>query len=217
MFVDTIATYVKLLRRLAQGGVVLLNEVPANLVLGEVAVSAGGAGGIARGRSAHELLRGGLVLLLVSEVAVGGHGCSRRSFPGKSGGGEGAVVLERIASASGLLCVAKGVELTATSNSTRDSRSMEARTRVSGWRRGDWRFWEQRTRSMTNSRGYRGRREKAKTTAESKKVRPGVGGWRGRRRTKAIVERARECLMRIALELGEKKVSNRICWSTSPS
>lgn len=64
----------KLLGRLAEGGVELLNEVPADLVLGEVAVSSSGRGRVDGTRSAVELVGGGLVLLLGSEGPVGGHG-----------------------------------------------------------------------------------------------------------------------------------------------
>lgn len=53
----------ELLGRLAQSGVVLLNEVPANFILGKVVV--GGAVGIDVGR--------GLELVLLGERSVGSH------------------------------------------------------------------------------------------------------------------------------------------------
>lgn len=80
----------KLLRRLAQGGVVLLHKVPADLILGQVA-SAGaciGAGRVDGAGTASEVLRSALVLLLVSKVAVGSHGCCWRSFPWTAREGE---------------------------------------------------------------------------------------------------------------------------------
>lgn len=69
----------ELLGRLAQGGVVLLNKVPANLILGEVAVASRGVdgGGV--------LLSGELELVLLSKVAVGSHGFGwvrRNRWPG---------------------------------------------------------------------------------------------------------------------------------------
>lgn len=62
----------KLLRVLAQGGVVLLDKVPADLVLGEVAVTCRGTG-VGRGGGLGVLV-GSLVLVLVTEVAVRRHG-----------------------------------------------------------------------------------------------------------------------------------------------
>lgn len=50
----------KLLRRLAEGSVVLLDKVPADLILGKVVV------GI--------VIDGGLQLVLLSKAAVGSHG-----------------------------------------------------------------------------------------------------------------------------------------------
>lgn len=71
----------ELLGRLAQGGVVLLNKVPANLVFGQAAV--GGSGSSSRavgsrgGRDCLLLLGRFLVLVLLSKVTVGGHdGCA---------------------------------------------------------------------------------------------------------------------------------------------
>lgn len=77
---ETKETYVELLRRLAQGGVVLLNEVPANLILGQVAVGRGGgcSGAIGGGSGGSCLLLVGrfFELVLLGEVTVGGHdGC----------------------------------------------------------------------------------------------------------------------------------------------
>ena len=63
----------KLLRRLAQSGVILLDKVPANLILGQVAVSRGIGAGVDRGSGHGVLLGRGLVLLLLDEAAVGGH------------------------------------------------------------------------------------------------------------------------------------------------
>ncbi len=63
----------KLLGRLAQSGVVLLDEVPANLILGQVAVSRGVGGGVNRAGGRGVLLGRDLVLLLLNEAAVGGH------------------------------------------------------------------------------------------------------------------------------------------------
>lgn len=60
-------TYVELGRVLAQGGVVLLDKVPANLILGRVVAGAGGRVSLGGGcRSS--------VLLLVTGVAVCCHG-----------------------------------------------------------------------------------------------------------------------------------------------
>lgn len=68
------ATYVKLLGRLAQGGVVLLNEVPTDLILTEVGVRSRRGGGIS-GSSDGRLIGIALVLFLRREVSVGRHGC----------------------------------------------------------------------------------------------------------------------------------------------
>lgn len=57
-------THVKLLRGLAQSCVVLLDKVPADLILGQVAVVGGGG----------KLLNSDLFLVLLSEAAVGSHG-----------------------------------------------------------------------------------------------------------------------------------------------
>lgn len=70
----------ELLRRLAQSGVVLLDEVPANLILGQIAVgrSGSGSGTIGGGGSRSCLLLASrfFVLILLAEVTVGGHdGC----------------------------------------------------------------------------------------------------------------------------------------------
>lgn len=61
-------TYVKLLWRLAQGCVILLNKVPADFILGKIAVGIGTSSG-----SSSRV--GSLVLLLGGEVTVCGHGC----------------------------------------------------------------------------------------------------------------------------------------------
>jgi hypothetical protein len=73
-------TYVELLGRLAQGVVVLLDKVPANLILGQVAVGRSGSGSraIGGGGSGSCLLLACrfLVLVLLGDVTVGGHdGC----------------------------------------------------------------------------------------------------------------------------------------------
>ena len=65
-------TYVELLRRLAQGSVVLLNKVPADLIFGEIVAGTGRVGGI-DGCGSGVLIGGALVLLLVGEVAVCSH------------------------------------------------------------------------------------------------------------------------------------------------
>lgn len=70
----------KLLRRLAQGGVELFHEIPANLILGWVVGGRSGSGGRAIGsrgsRSCLLLVGRFLVLILLGEVTVGGHdGC----------------------------------------------------------------------------------------------------------------------------------------------
>lgn len=52
------STHVELLRRLAESCVVLLDKVPADLILGKVAVV---------------LISSGLVLVLLGEAAVGSH------------------------------------------------------------------------------------------------------------------------------------------------
>lgn len=65
-------TYVKLLRRLAEGGVVLLYKVPSNLILRKVAVAVGIAAGGFRGcRSGWILLSRAAILILLAEVSVG--------------------------------------------------------------------------------------------------------------------------------------------------
>lgn len=72
------STYVKLLGGLAQGGVVLLNEVPANLVVGELATVRVGLGrSVNAGWGSRVSLEGTLVLLLLTKAAVGGHDCGR--------------------------------------------------------------------------------------------------------------------------------------------
>lgn len=58
---------------LAQSGVVLLDKVPANLILGEIVVGTGGVDGFARHRTTR--VGSSLVLLLVHEAAVRSHGC----------------------------------------------------------------------------------------------------------------------------------------------
>ncbi len=63
----------KLLGRLAQSSVVLLYEVPANLILGEVIAVGRCVCGIDGGGGVEGF--GSLVLLLVGEVAVGCHVC----------------------------------------------------------------------------------------------------------------------------------------------
>ena len=68
----------QLLRRLAQGGVVLLDEVPAHLILGEVTIARGASSArfsMACGGSI--LLRSVLVGILRREAAIGGHGDGR--------------------------------------------------------------------------------------------------------------------------------------------
>lgn len=67
-------TYVKLLGGLAQGGVVLLDKVPANLILGKIAVARCGTGGLGGGRGGRVRVGGALVLLLVGKVTVRRHG-----------------------------------------------------------------------------------------------------------------------------------------------
>ena len=57
----------KLLRGLAQGGVVLLNKIPCNLFLGQIIAGRIGVSGT----------RGGGILLLLREVAVCRHGGQR--------------------------------------------------------------------------------------------------------------------------------------------
>ena len=51
---DVFTTHMKLLRVLAEGGVILLHKIPANLVLGEVGVGSAGS------RSLHPIRGGGL-------------------------------------------------------------------------------------------------------------------------------------------------------------
>jgi len=70
-------TYVKLLWRLAQRGVVLLDKVPANLVLGEIIARGASGSGVSRNRGCCVLLTSTLVLLLLGEGAVGRHGARR--------------------------------------------------------------------------------------------------------------------------------------------
>lgn len=90
------------LRRLAQGGVILLDKVPSNLILGQVAVASGGgdrgigsgsgssrSGGGSRG-SCLMLVGMFLVQILMGEITVGGHdGCVILKSEG-DGGEEGA-------------------------------------------------------------------------------------------------------------------------------
>ena len=83
----------ELLGRLAQGGVVLLNEVPANLILGQVAVGRGGgcsrAIGGGSGRSCLLLVGRFFELVLLGEVTVGGHdGCCEVWNAECNGGGK---------------------------------------------------------------------------------------------------------------------------------
>lgn len=68
-----VATYVKLLRCLAEGGVVLLDEEPSNLVLAEVAVTArllGSSAGACKEKSA-----------LGSSAAMGAYEAYRLCWP----------------------------------------------------------------------------------------------------------------------------------------
>lgn len=76
-------TYVELLGRLAQGSIVLFDKVPADLILGEVAVPRSIARGVDRGWRGRVLLGGALVLLLVGEVTVRRHGCPLRKGEGR--------------------------------------------------------------------------------------------------------------------------------------
>jgi len=63
----------KLLWRFAQRGVVLLNEVPSNLVLGEVNARSTSSAGLCRTRGSGVLLSCTLVLVLLREAAIGRH------------------------------------------------------------------------------------------------------------------------------------------------
>jgi hypothetical protein len=71
---DRQQTHVKLLRRLAQGGVVLLHKVPANLVLREIIARGVSSGRVGRDRGGRVLLSASLVLVLLREAAIGCHG-----------------------------------------------------------------------------------------------------------------------------------------------
>lgn len=67
--------YMKLLRRLAQGGVVLLNEVPSNLILGQVNARRASSIRVGRAGGGWVLFCGCvLVLVLLREATVGCHG-----------------------------------------------------------------------------------------------------------------------------------------------
>ena len=63
----------KLLWRLAQSGVILLDEVPANLILGEVAAWGTSSSRIGWARGSWVLLSVALELILLREVAIGRH------------------------------------------------------------------------------------------------------------------------------------------------
>lgn len=63
----------KLLWGLAQSGVVLLDEVPSNLILRKVIARSVSTGGISGTRGSWVLLSSALVLLLLSEAAIGRH------------------------------------------------------------------------------------------------------------------------------------------------
>lgn len=71
------ATYVKLVGILAQGCVVLLDEVPANLVLGQIVGRSGGGGGVGAFRRRRR--RG--VLLVVIKITVCSHDAGFASLP----------------------------------------------------------------------------------------------------------------------------------------
>ncbi len=70
------STYVKLLGRFAKSCVILLDKVPANLILREVGGGgrAGGVWGLGGRRGSRVGVRDQVVILVV-EIAVGGHGC----------------------------------------------------------------------------------------------------------------------------------------------
>jgi len=63
----------KLLRRFAQGGVVLFDEIPAHLVLREVIARSTASAGLSRDRGGWILLSSTLVLVLLRETAIGRH------------------------------------------------------------------------------------------------------------------------------------------------
>lgn len=70
-------TYVDLLRGLAQSRVVLLDEVPADLVVGELGIVLRSGGVVNAGRCCWVTLEGALVLLLLTKASVGSHDCVR--------------------------------------------------------------------------------------------------------------------------------------------
>jgi hypothetical protein len=74
---STLETYVKLFGSLAQGSVILLNEVPTNLIVGQLAALLLGSGSRVAGGGSRVTLESTLVLLLLTKAAVGGHGCDR--------------------------------------------------------------------------------------------------------------------------------------------
>jgi hypothetical protein len=63
----------KLLRRFTQRGIVLLNEVPSNLVLGEVIAGSTASAGLSKTRGGRVLLGCTLVLVLLREATIGRH------------------------------------------------------------------------------------------------------------------------------------------------
>ena len=67
----------KLLGGLAQGSVVLLDEVPTNLILLDITITRGGTiRGLSRTGGSRVLLSRALVLVLLSEAAIGRHRCT---------------------------------------------------------------------------------------------------------------------------------------------
>jgi hypothetical protein len=66
-------THMKLLWRLAQCGVVLLDKIPANFVLREIIARCISSGRISWDRGGWVLLSSALVLILLGEAAIGCH------------------------------------------------------------------------------------------------------------------------------------------------
>jgi hypothetical protein len=66
----------KLLGRLAQGGVVLFDKVPANLILREIIARSISSSRVSWDGGGRVLLSARLVLILLGEAAIGCHGVS---------------------------------------------------------------------------------------------------------------------------------------------
>ena len=63
----------KLLGRFAQSGIVLLNEVPANLIFGEIVTRCASSSSLSRTRGSCVLLGCVLILILLREATIGRH------------------------------------------------------------------------------------------------------------------------------------------------